>query len=225
MKWTTTVSFAGTGVALGVMALAGMGEFRRPGNHRGYSPEQPIHYSHRLHAGELGMDCRYCHRGAETSRHAGIPEAQVCMNCHAAVTAGFDAVLQEKAAAAAEGREPRRIVSAHLRKLYDALALGDDLEPDPSRKPTPVPWVRIHRVPDFVYFNHSVHVNRGVTCQTCHGPVQSMERVRQEETLSMGWCTDCHRASAAEPGPADRSTVYGDRADDHVSTDCARCHY
>lgn len=225
MKWNTTLSFAAAGLVLGVFALAGMGEFRRPGNHAGFAPEQPIHYSHRLHAGELGMDCLYCHRGADRSRHAGIPEASVCMNCHAHVTAGFDAVLTERKTAEAEGREPRRVVSTELRKLYDALALDDELRPDPSRTPAPIRWVRVHGLPDFAYFDHSVHVNRGVTCQTCHGPVQAMERVRQEADLSMGWCMDCHRSTPAVPGPGGKAAAPGTRVANHVSTDCARCHY
>ena len=186
-----------------------------PGNHQGYEPEQPIAYSHRLHAGELRIDCLYCHYGAERSRHAGIPSASVCMNCHANVTAGFDAVLAERERAQAEEREPERIVSPELRKLYDALALGEDLEPT-GEPGTPIEWARVHNLPDFVYFDHRVHVARGVACETCHGPVQSMERMRQFSDLSMGWCVQCHRDNAAVPGGP---------LEAHASTDCAACHY
>ena len=201
---------------LGAIVLARTTDVRRPGNHQGYEPQQPIAYSHRLHAGELRIDCRYCHFGASTSRHAGIPPASVCMNCHGQVSAGFDAVLEERAAAEAEEREPRRIVSAELRKLYDAVGLDDELLPDPDKDPTPIEWIRVHHLPDFVYFDHRVHVTRGIACETCHGPVQGMERIRQQESLSMGWCMSCHR---------DNPSVLGGPADEHVSTDCSACHY
>ena len=208
-----------TMLVFGAVVLARTTDVRLPGNHRGYEPVQPIAYSHRLHAGELGIDCLFCHYGAERSRHAGIPPASVCMTCHATVTAGFDAILQERQAAEAEEREPEIVVSNELRKLYDALGLGPDLQPDPEATPTPIPWVRVHNVPDFVYFDHRVHVARGVACETCHGPVQAMERVSQFSSLSMGWCMDCHRDSPALLGaPADERH-------EHVSTDCSACHY
>ncbi len=202
-------------LALGAAVLAGTAEVHLPGNHEGYAPVQPIAYSHRLHAGELRIDCQYCHHGAETSRHAGIPSASICMNCHATVTAGFDAVLQERERAEREGREPERIVSSELRKLYDALGLDEDLQPTGAS--TPIEWVRVHNVADFVYFDHRVHVARGLACETCHGPVQSMERIRQFSDLSMGWCVQCHRDSSVAP-----ETGAGR---DRASTDCAGCHY
>lgn len=129
---------------------------------RGYSPNQPVVYSHAVHAGALKVPCPYCHFGAERGRYAGIPPAQICMNCHAQVQKEHPEVLKVKKALT-EGR--------------------------------PIEWVRIHRLPDFVYFNHSIHVKRGVACQTCHGQVQSMGRVTQEAPLTMGWCLDCHRRS------------------------------
>jgi len=173
-----------------------------------------IHFAHRLHAGELSIDCRYCHFGAWESRHAGIPPASVCMNCHASVSAGFDAQMAERAAAVAESRDPRRVVSPEIAKLYAALGLDETLTQQSA--PTPIPWVRVHDLPDFTWFDHRVHVARAIACETCHGPVQSMERIRQVSSLSMGWCVDCHRASAAEPG--------GNSAQ-HVSTDCSACHF
>jgi hypothetical protein len=203
-------------LVFGAVVLAQTTSVRLPGNNQGYEPEQPIAYSHRLHAGELGIDCFYCHFGARTSRHAGIPSASVCMNCHKHVTAPFDDVLQERVRAELEGREPAPIVSAEMRKLYDALGLGEDLVFDPDATPAPIEWVRVHNLPDFVFFDHSVHVARGVACQTCHGPVEGMERVSQFSDLSMGWCMDCHRGT---PAQLDGST------DEHVSTDCAACHY
>jgi hypothetical protein len=203
---------------LGVLALAQNTDVRLPGNHQGYEPVQPIAYSHRLHAGELQIDCQYCHYGAESSRHAGIPSASICMNCHATVTSSFDEVLRERERAEQEDREPERVVSDKLRKLYDAVGLDENLDPTGAAG-TPIEWVRVHNLPDFVYFDHRVHVSRGLACETCHGPVQSMERIRQYSDLSMGWCLDCHRSNAGTP------TIVDEPAQDHASTDCAACHF
>jgi len=218
MSWAAPLAFAGCTLALGLAAIVAESDLRAPGNHRGYEPVQPIAYSHRVHAGELGIDCLHCHYGAESSRHAGIPPAEVCMECHAHVTSAFDAVLEEREAAEAEGREPRRIVSAELRKLYDALGLDDELRPDATRERKPIEWVRVHRLPDHAYFDHRVHVARDLACEQCHGPVRSMERVRQDSDLSMGWCIDCHRSTPSDPAAGVGSA-------EHVSIDCARCHY
>ena len=202
-------------LGVGLIVLAQATDVHLPGDNQGYEPEQPIAYSHRLHAGELQVDCQYCHYGAERSRHAGIPSASICMNCHLTVTSSFDAMLQERERAEAEGREPERIISAELRKLYDAVGLDENLEP--SGEPgTPIEWVRVHNIPDFVYFDHRVHVSRGLACESCHGPVGSMERMQQFSSLSMGWCVDCHRRNPSTPGGPAR---------DHASTDCAACHY
>jgi len=218
MSWAAPVALAGCTLALGLAAIVAESDLRAPGNNRGYEPVQPIAYSHRVHAGELGIECLHCHYAAESSRHAGIPPAEVCMECHAHVTAAFDAVLEERETAAAEGREPLRIVSPELRKLYDALGLDDDLRPDPTRERHPIRWVRVHRLPDHAYFDHRVHVARDLACEQCHGPVRSMERIRQDADLSMGWCLDCHRRTPATATAAPGST-------EHVSIDCARCHY
>lgn len=187
-----------------------------PGNQQGYEPVQPIAYSHRLHAGELEIDCLYCHFGAEKSRHAGIPPASVCMNCHQRVTTSLGALRQEDELAQKEGREPRVLVSAELAKLYDALGLNAERQPDPAKKPAPIEWVKVHNLPDFVYFDHRPHVNAKVACQRCHGPVETMERMRQYSDLSMGWCVNCHReanATATALNPV------------HASIDCMTCHY
>ncbi|MEO8587136.1 MAG: cytochrome c3 family protein [Acidobacteriota bacterium] len=128
----------------------------------GYSPDQPIVYSHAVHAGALKIPCLYCHFGAERGRYAGIPPAQICMNCHTQVLKEHPEIL----------------------KVKKALA-----------ERQPIEWVRIHRLPDFAFFNHSIHVRRGVACQTCHGEVQSMGRVTQVAPLTMGWCLECHRRS------------------------------
>ena len=189
----------GVGLLFSALLLASRaGRFRLPGNQQGYEPVQPIAYSHRLHAGELQIDCLYCHSGAETSRHAGIPAENVCMNCHKFVTATIGAVRAEDAAASREKRAPRQIVSAELQKLIASV-----------RERRPVEWTKVHNLPDFVYFDHRAHVGAGVACQTCHGPVETMERVRQASTLSMGWCVNCHRTGTKTA----------------ASTDCATCHY
>jgi Cytochrome c7 and related cytochrome c len=215
---TSTKMFALCALLLGGSSILATSEVRLAGDHQGYEPEQPIAYSHRLHAGELGIDCLYCHYGAERGRHAGIPSASVCMNCHTTVTDAFDSVLTERERAKAAEEEPRRSVSPELRKLYDFMGLGEDLEP--AQEPIPIPWQRIHQLPDFAFFDHSVHVAQGVACATCHGPVQGMERVRQQESLSMGWCIDCHRSNEASP----TALLPDPEAHPHVSTDCVSCH-
>jgi hypothetical protein len=126
----------------------------------GYAPEQPVPYSHALHVGELGIDCRYCHNTVEEAAHAAIPPTQTCMNCHSMI----------------------RTSSEKLIPIRTSYANG-----------MPVPWVRVHDLPDYVYFNHSAHVRRGVGCVSCHGRIDTMEIVYQAEPLSMGWCLDCHR--------------------------------
>jgi hypothetical protein len=189
----------------GVLLVSRAAIFHLPGNHQGYEPVQPIAYSHRLHAGEMQIQCQYCHFGADKSRHAGIPPASVCMNCHKFVTASLGAVRAEDEDAAKEKRAPRPIVSPELRKLYDAVNTG-----------TPIAWNRIHSLPDFVYFDHRPHVNAGVACQQCHGPVEAMERVRQVSDLTMGWCVNCHRDS-------NRTGVAGRTV--HASINCSTCHY
>lgn len=129
----------------------------------GYMPEQPVAYSHKLHAGELGIDCRYCHNTVEKTAMASIPPTQTCMNCHTNIYPN----------------------SEKLTPIQNSYATGE-----------PVDWVRIHDVPDFVYFNHSAHINRGVACVSCHGRVDKMDKVYQAEPLTMGWCLDCHRNPA-----------------------------
>ncbi len=195
---------------------SGMDEWKTPGNQQGYSPEQPILYSHRLHAGELGIDCKFCHSAAEHGRHAGIPSTDVCMKCHKYVTSSFDALQDEIEKADSEKRKPQTIVSAELQKLFDTLDMKDVKSAEPGPEAKSIPWVRVHNLPDYVYFDHSAHITAGVTCQKCHGPVESMERVRQFESLSMGWCVQCHR-EATENG-----------IDGHpvkASLDCTTCHY
>jgi hypothetical protein len=212
--WTLLLT---VGVALALLALVpSLRELRLPGNHQGFEPEQPIAYSHRLHAGELGIQCQYCHSGADRSRYAGIPAAEVCMNCHRFVTAPRTLVRAEELAAEDEGREPVKVTSAEIAKLYQNLGLNEELVADGQIAPQPIRWRRVHQLPDFVYFDHRPHVAYGLACQKCHGAVETMERMRQVETLSMGWCVSCHR------DPLGRG---GDAAHPVASTDCSTCHY
>ncbi len=223
---------------LGSVLLLGprMGALHLPGNQLGYEPAQPIAFSHRLHAGELQVSCLYCHSGAERSRHAGIPPANVCMNCHRFVTAPLGAIRAEDDLAQKEGRKPRRIVSPEIQKLYDSLGLNEKMARDPSKNPSPITWVKVHNVPDFVYFDHRAHVNAGVSCQQCHGPVETMEQLRQAQDLTMGWCVNCHR-EANQSGPPRRAgkpaqndsgssakvSLAGKQV--QASIDCSTCHY
>jgi len=211
-----TAILAVTAFVVLVSVLPRLAASRSPGNHQGYEPVQPIAYSHRLHAGELRIPCLYCHSGAEKGRHAGIPSANVCMNCHRAVTAPLGMVRAEEERAKAEGRKPEPVVSEQIRRLYDALGLDDKGSFDPARPRTPLRWKQVHRLPDFAYFDHRAHVAAGVSCQTCHGPVETMERVRQHLNLSMGWCVNCHR-DAAVNGWGGKPVA--------PSTDCTACHY
>jgi hypothetical protein len=178
---------------LAVAALTGAGlaafALQRVGLARGYAPEQPIAFSHTLHAGDYEIPCLYCHFGAETSRHAGIPPSSVCMNCHAEL----------------------KLRTVELAKLREAVA-----------QDRPIAWVKVHNLPDFVFFDHSQHVRvAGLDCRLCHGPVETMERLSQEAPLTMGWCLECHRergmAEPAAGGETARPAAGG--------TDCSKCHY
>jgi hypothetical protein len=126
----------------------------------GYRPRQPVPYSHKPHAGDLGMDCRYCHNFVEVSAKANIPPTQTCMNCHTLIKTD-----SEKLAAVRESWSSSK----------------------------PIEWIRVHKLPDYVFFNHSIHLRAGVGCQSCHGTVTEMEEIMQMEPLSMGWCLNCHR--------------------------------
>ena len=148
----------------------------------GYAPEQPVPYSHAMHVGKLGLDCRYCHSTVEKAAFAAIPPTQVCMNCHTTIqgTSPPDPVTQ------------KTMLIEPLRKSWE------------SGKP--VDWVKIHDLPDYAFFNHSAHVNRGVGCVSCHGRVDQMDVVHQVAPLSMSWCLDCHRAPENHLRPLDKIT-------------------
>lgn len=205
------------GLCFGLITLgAGMSSWRLPDNEQGYAPKQPIEYSHRLHAGELGIDCLFCHSAADKSRHAGIPSTDVCMKCHKVVTSSFEVLQDEMNKADEEKRKPEQIVSEELRKLYDTLALDETLQPKEGASAESIEWVRVHNLPDHVHFDHRAHVAAGVTCQKCHGPVESMQRMEQFESLTMGWCVNCHQEST-------KTGINGKAVD--AKTDCAVCHY
>jgi hypothetical protein len=202
------------GLAVSLLPLASrLRGYHLPGNQQGYAPVQPIAFSHQHHAGQLQITCLYCHSGAERSRLAGIPSASTCMNCHRFVTAPTDTARAEAEQARQEGRPPRRIVSPELQKLYDALGLDDQLQPDPHKPQRPITWIKVHNLPSYTRFDHRAHVTSGVECASCHGPVETMDRLTQATDLSMGWCVQCHRQqNEAVQKP---STV----------TDCATCHH
>jgi len=211
----TIVLLVGLGFGLSLLASE-MSSWRMPDNQQGYAPKQPIAFSHQLHSGELQIDCKFCHSSADSSRYAGYPASDVCMKCHRYVTAPFDEMQQEMQLADKEGRKPEIIISPELKKLYESLALDDNFQPIEGATPKSIPWVRVHNLPAYACFNHEAHVTAGVTCQTCHGPIESMERVRQFSTLSMGWCVNCHRE-------ATRDGINGRPV--QASTDCTVCHH
>jgi hypothetical protein len=148
-------------LVLGGGVSAGVWYYLNPAYMRvGYQPAQPVPFSHKIHSGQLGMDCRYCHSYVETSAYSNVPTTQVCMNCHSQIKSD----------------------SPKLQLVRDSWESGK-----------PVEWVQIHKTPEHAYFHHSVHVNRGVSCVSCHGKVNEMEVVYHAETHSMAWCLDCHR--------------------------------
>jgi hypothetical protein len=172
----------------------------------GYRPEQPVPFSHALHAGQLGMDCRYCHTTVERAAFAAVPPTQTCMNCHKQV----------------------RSASPRLLPVRESYASG-----------LPIPWVKVHDLPDYTYFDHSAHVRAGVGCASCHGRVDTMEVVQQVQPLSMGWCLDCHRNPDPHLRPPELVTAmdwvapgdpaeYGRRLREAAgikpSVDCWTCH-
>jgi hypothetical protein len=174
--------------------------------HTGYQPEQPVEYSHALHAGRLGIDCRYCHTTVEEAAFAAVPPTQTCMNCHQVILAESPKILP----------------------VRESYATG-----------LPIEWIRVHNLPDYVYFNHSAHVRHGVGCVSCHGRVDKMEEVYQAEPLSMGWCLDCHRkpephlrpveyVTQMDWVPQEKQAVLGERLraeyDVNPGEDCWVCH-
>lgn len=177
-------------IGLGYLSFGGRAHHHLPGDNQGYTPAQPIAYSHKLHAGDLNISCLYCHHGAEKGPVAGVPSVNVCMNCHGIVTM--------------DGKSPE------LQKLYDIWNSRND--PEPKR----LEWVRVHNLPSFVSFSHMAHVQNNIQCQECHGPVQTMDVLRQASNLTMGFCVNCHRHDG-KPAPTHWKRAEG-------TLDCVACH-
>lgn len=174
-RWTNHLPTAAAAAVplLGLGVVAGITYFFSPYyTDVGYQPRQPVAYSHELHAGEMGMDCRYCHNTVEYAAHAAVPPTSVCLTCH-----------------------------NYVKTESEAL----ELVRESGKTDEPIPWVKIHQLPDYAYFNHSVHVAAGVGCVSCHGRIDHMEKVYLQEPLSMGWCLNCHRNP--EPNLRPRSEV------------------
>ncbi|NGM64676.1 cytochrome c3 family protein [Sphingobacterium sp. SGR-19] len=190
------------------------------GVHTGYQPVQPIKFSHQIHAGVNQIECQYCHGGAYKSKNASIPSANVCMNCHNTVTAAdhYDGET-----------------SPEIAKIYRALDY-DPATREYGDNPKPIEWVRIHNLPDFAYFNHSQHVSvAGVECQTCHGPIETMEEVYQYSPLTMKWCVDCHKTTEVDANneyydqliEAHEKLKKGEKMTAAMigGLECGKCHY
>lgn len=184
-------------LSVGVVGLsaAGIGwELSHVGVNQGYSPDQPIAFSHKIHAGDNKVPCLYCHYAARKSRHAGIPSASVCMNCHN--------MLEKQ--------------TADIERLKESV-----------QQNRPIVWVKVHNLPDFVYFNHSQHVLSDVPCQRCHGAIEAMDRVTEVSRLTMGWCLDCHREHAGVATSDLKRTVasLSEPPKPVPGLDCGKCHY
>lgn len=213
-----------------VSAYFAYGYLMQIGVDQGYEPVQPIHYSHRIHAGDNGIDCKYCHSSARVSKNAGIPSLNVCMNCHKNIS--------EVAETTATEEHSKAFYDAQIAKLYEAVGWDKSLQKY-TGKTKPVKWVRIHNLPDHVYFNHSQHVAVGkVPCQQCHGPIQEMDEVYQFSPLSMGWCINCHRQTKVQFENNNYYSIFEkyhqelkDKKRDGVTVEeiggleCQRCHY
>ncbi|MEO9210983.1 MAG: c-type cytochrome [Ginsengibacter sp.] len=206
------------------------------GRQKGYQPEQPIYYSHAVHAGVNQISCLYCHGGAQDSKHASIPSVNTCMNCHMAVKEYTGEPIK---------REDGTTVNANeeIQKLYSYAGWNPDTKTY-DKPGKPIEWIKIHNLPDHVYFNHSQHVNVGqVACQTCHGEIQKMGEVSQFADLSMGWCINCHRTTNVQfdDGHGHGNKFYSiyekfhedikNKKYDSVTvekiggTECQKCHY
>ena len=215
-------------VLLLVSAYFAYGWMMQIGVDQGYEPVQPIHYSHRIHAGENGIDCKYCHSAARVGKHSNIPSLNVCMNCHKNIS--------EVAETTATEEHSKAFYDGEIAKLYDAVGWDKSLQKY-TGKTKPVKWVRIHNLPDHVYFNHSQHVTvAGVECQTCHGPVEEMEIMHQHAPLTMGWCINCHRETNVKVEDneyykkihGELSKKYGVNkltAAQMGGLECGKCHY
>ena len=202
---------------------------------QGYQPVQPIHFSHKVHAGDNKIECKYCHSSARTSKHSGIPSLNVCMNCHKSIYE-YKGNPEGLSAEDLANGYTNEFYTNEIKKLYKAVG-WDEENQRYTGESQPVEWVRVHNLPDFVYFNHSQHVSvAGVECQTCHGPVEEMEILEQYSPLTMGWCVDCHRETNVkmegngyyEKIHAELSKKYGVEkltAAQMGGLECGKCHY
>jgi hypothetical protein len=185
-----------------------------------YQPEQPIAFSHKIHAGDNGIDCNYCHSSARSSKTSGIPSANVCMNCHANITSGTTTG------------------TAEIQKIYDAIGYDPETRTYiEGYKQQPIQWVRIHNLPDLAYFNHSQHVSVAkLECQECHGAVEEMDVVKQSSELTMGWCINCHRETEVKMEGNDYYTKMHEKMKEKYAgekitvekmggLECGKCHY
>lgn len=197
---------------------------------QGYAPVQPIHYSHRIHAGTSQIECQYCHSSARESKHSGIPSLNVCMNCHKSINEVAESTYNE-------GMEEYGIdYNKEIQKLYAATGWDPDTNAF-TGKEEPVRWVRIHNLPDLAYFNHAQHVAAGkIACQTCHGPVEEMEVMYQYSPLTMGWCINCHRETNVDlAGNEYYEKIHKELSEkrggrqltiaDLGGLECGKCHY
>jgi hypothetical protein len=178
-----------------LFVLGGVAAYFPSASNQGYAPEQPIPFSHKLHAGENKIACAYCHAGVEKSKHATIPAVNVCMNCHKVV----------------------KTDSPHIQKLTQAYQANQ-----------PIEWIRVHELPDFVYFPHKRHVAKGISCETCHGNVKEMARVEQKMPLTMGWCMECHRGQTTPRHVIAKMYPNRSAKDPHgpvAPTNCNTCHH
>ncbi|HZW63139.1 MAG TPA: c-type cytochrome [Flavobacteriaceae bacterium] len=194
---------------------------------QGYQPVQPIHFSHKIHAGDNGIDCKFCHSSARVSKTSGIPSLNVCMNCHKSIYEYNGETTPEYT---------KEFYDGEIKKLYAAAGWSDE-DQKYTGEPQPVKWVRIHNLPDFAYFNHSQHVTvGGLECQTCHGPVEEMEVMYQYSPLTMGWCIDCHRTTNVKVQDNEYYTKIHEELSKKYNVEkltvaqmggleCGKCHY
>jgi mono/diheme cytochrome c family protein len=202
------------------------------GRSKNYQPEQPIYYSHTVHAGINQINCLYCHGGAQESKHANIPSVNVCMNCHM----GINEYVKGPQLLREDGSKVDG--TAEIQKLYQYAGWDPDAKKY-TGKGKAIEWIRIHNLPDHVYFNHSQHVTAGKqNCQTCHGEIQKMGEVYQYSDLSMGWCINCHRESKVQFTENKFYSIYEKFHEDLKKgtldsvtvekiggTECQKCHY
>jgi len=204
------------------------------GRNKEYQPVQPIFYSHKVHAGTNQINCLYCHGGAQDGKHANIPSLNICMNCHAAINEYKGEKLYTEEGAEINGTD-------QIKKLYEYAGFTPG-QPWDASKAKPVEWVKIHNLPDHVYFNHSQHIKAGkVQCQTCHGEIPKMDEVKQFAELSMGWCVNCHRETKVQFKENGFYSMYekyheelkngkidstkGITVEKIGGTECQKCHY